>query len=797
MRVALTSRAGDSPARGRLLLSIRNTTTARRAAALVVTLAVFTPARSDAQAQRQPPPPGRGEAPEDADADEPETGAHPYANGLEGRDASPAPPGARVQFSLEDGDLEDLVRMMTSITGRRFILTGTQRNLRATIASTEPVTAAEAWRAFLAILHQNGMTAIRRGRHWMIADSENMPREPTSVLEDGSAVPSNELFVTFLHHVEHVPVADVAQLLDGLRSSDGQILTYAPTSTVILIDTGANIRRMRRILTEVDVARGDAHVWIEPLHFADAEQTAEQLRAIFEDDASPTRASAPTPTRASPRRATPAAQEQAATTVEGSAVAVPQLYRLIPEPRTNALIIVATDAGYRRVIALLRELDREDGAEATVHVHRLQHGDSTNVAATLQSLLGQSGGAAASAGQAGQGQAVAGLRDRVRVEAHADLNALVVTSTPSDWRTVRRLIDELDAPPRQVFLEMVVMELSVDTHDQLNLNVLSGLADIFGSGLVGLVSGGGGAIDAADLLSGIAFGISGDTVVDPRLPGGSAPSFGVLLQAISGSENANIISTPHVLALDNREANINIGQSVPLQGSNVPSIPSILTGSTQASDAANVANSFTNSSGGGRRDTGTIIAVTPHVNDDGEIRLEIRAEDSRQAGVSAGNLNAATFNQSIAETELIARDGQTVVIGGLMRDAVEVVRTGVPILSDIPILGALFGSTEHHNVKRNLLFFVTPYIVRGPADLRAIFERRLRERRELLDRHRVFGGDEWQPPVDWSRTRGLVGEILDRFVELDREHEAAAEPPPAAPEHVVGAPLDEAAVDSP
>ena len=780
-------------------MSIRNTTIARRAAALVVTLAVLSPARSHAQAQRDtqrdtrrdPPHETEPEPPGEPDADEPPSGARPYANGLEGRDASPAPPGARVQFSLEDGDLMDLVRMMTRITGRRFILTGTQRSLRATIASTEPVTAAEAWHAFLAILHQNGMTAIRRGRHWVIADSDGIGRQPTAILDERSALPQNELFVTFLHRVEHVPVADVAQLLDGLRSSEGQILTYAPTSTVILIDTGANIRRMRRILTEVDVARGDAHVWIEPLHFADADQTAEQLRAIFEDEASPP--ARPAPTRSStPRRATPAAQEPAATTVEGSASAVPQLYRVIPEPRTNALIIVATDAGYRRVIALLRELDREDGAEATVHVHRLQHGDSTNVATTLQSLLGQNAsGAGAPSGQAGQGPAVAGLRDRVRVEAHADLNALVVTSTPSDWRTVRRLIEELDAAPRQVFLEMVVMELSVDAHDQLGVNVLSGLADILGTGMVGLVSGGGGAIDAADLLSGIAFGISGDTVVDSRLPGGSAPSFGLLVQALSGSENANIISTPHVLALDNREANINIGQSVPLQGSSVPSVSSILTGSSQATDVANAANSFAGGSSGGRRDTGTIIAVTPHVNDDGEIRLEIRAEDSRQAGVSEGNLNAATFNQSIAETELIARDGQTVVIGGLMRDSVEVVRTGVPILSDIPILGALFGSTEHRTVKHNLLFFVTPYIVRGPEDLRAIFERRLRERRELLDRHRVFGGDGWEPPIDWSRTRGLVGEILDRFGELDREREAAAVPLAPPPEHAVGAPLDE------
>ena len=130
----------------------------------------------------------------------------------------------------------------------------------------------------------------------------------------------------------------------------------------------------------------------------------------------------------------------------------------------------------------------------------------------------------------------------------------------------------------------------------------------------------------------------------------------------------------------------------------------------------------------------------------------------RQSSTS-GNLGAATLAQSIAETELVARDGETVVIGGLTRESSEQVRTGIPILSEIPILGWLFGSTEDRDVKRNLLFFVTPHVIRDPSDMRAILERRLRERRELLERAMAFD-DEWEPPIDYRRTRGLVGEML-------------------------------------
>ncbi|MCZ7682046.1 MAG: type II and III secretion system protein [Sandaracinaceae bacterium] len=300
------------------------------------------------------------------------------------------------------------------------------------------------------------------------------------------------------------------------------------------------------------------------------------------------------------------------------------------------------------------------------------------------------------------------------------------------------------------------------------------------------MSGGGVAADAADLLTGLAIGLSGPMVSDPRLPGGSAPSFGVLLHALSRTTDANILSTPHVLVLDNREAVINVGENVPLQGSSVPGLP-LLTGTGADAQAASAAATALTAGSGGRRDTGTIVRVTPHINDDGEVRLEIEAEDSRQGEVAAGNLSAVALRQSIAETELVVRDGQTAVIGGLMRDSVETVQTGVPFLSEIPVLGLLFGSTERRTVRRNLLFFVTPHIVRGPEDLRAIFERRMRERREFLERHQLANG-EWEPPLDYSRTRGLLAEMLDRLAELDREAELP--PEPAERDHEPSRPIE-------
>lgn len=684
-------------------------------------------------------------------------------------------PSERVEFSLENGDLMDLIRMMTTITGRRFLVTGTPRTISATIASTEPVSAREAYQAFLAILHLNGMTVVRRGRYHVITETDTPI--PPPVVSSGD-LPRDERLVTWVHRVRHVPVAEAAQLLDGLKSSEAHLLTYAPTGTLIVIDTGASVRRMRRILREIDVAEGDAHVWVEPVHHAEAAPLAELLSAIFESDTPAPRAPA------AARRAGAPARPAAARAPAARARAM----RILPEERTNSLILVGAVEDYQRAIALLRTLDREDEqAGSTVEVRRLQHANAEAVAATLTSLLGGSSGSGAASAPA-----VEGLGGRVRVEAHTDLNALVVTASASDYRRLERLIDELDVAPQQVFLEMVLMELTIDDQDQVGVNVLSGLAGIFGSDLVGFI-GGGGALSAADALSGLALGLTGPLVHDARLPGGAAPSFGIALQALATSDQANIISTPYVMALDNREAEINIGQNVPLQGSGVPGINPLLAaavpGASDAASGAAALSALSNPSSGGRRDTGTIVHVTPHVNEDGEVRLEIQAEDSRAGGSAAGNLGAAILNQSIARTELVARDGQTVVIGGLMRDAMETRRSGIPFLSEIPIIGLLFGSTTTHVVKRNLLFFITPHIIRSPRDMRAIFERRIRERREFLERQMALQ-DDWEPPVDYSRTRGLVGEILEVLDDAEAEAEAMAVEPAPTRQHVERPPVD-------
>jgi general secretion pathway protein D len=177
-----------------------------------------------------------------------------------------------------------------------------------------------------------------------------------------------------------------------------------------------------------------------------------------------------------------------------------------------------------------------------------------------------------------------------------------------------------------------------------------------------------------------------------------------------------------------------------------------------------------------RQDVGTTVTITPHLNDSGEIRLTI-AEEISAAGApdQSGNLGVRSISRTNAKTEVVVRDQQTVVIGGLMRDEISTSRTKIPILGDIPLLGALFRTDEKKKVKKNLLLFLTPYILRSPADLRAIYERKMRERQEFIDRYFVFSDSEYDVPVDYSRTRGLLGQILSELILQDNDRKLALE----------------------
>lgn len=698
-----------------------------------------------------------------------------------GIEFQPLAPGARITFNLQDADLPDLIRAIGNITGRRFILPGKVRSIKTTIYSPTKITAGEAYQAFLSVLEVNGMTVVPSGRYLKIEETAGSAGQALPTYAPGSGdVPADDRYVTRIVRLRNISSDDAANVLGHFKSRDGDLTPYAATNTLIITDTGANIRRMLQILGEVDVAAVGEQIWVEPVHYAVASELATRITEILGGGA-----------------AGAAARPGAASTSDN------RLTRIMADDRSNSLIIVATQRMYLRVLELLRRLDVSIEGEGQVRVYRLQHGDADEMAQTLNNITG--GGRTQGGNQAGRGTSAI-FEGQVRITADKPTNALVITSSPRDYVAVRRVINELDRSRRQVFIEAVVVELSVNRTRTLGLN-FHGAAPFQTGTDTNYAIGGFNALNSIllgqDALSGLALGVRGFQLPNSQniLPGVgiSIPAFGVTLNALATTGDANVLSTPHIIATDGVAADINVGQNVPLQ-TNAGGIPNLGALGGQAGAAAGALGAFGGFGGFGgfaapRQDVGTKIHLVPHINDSNEVRLEIEEEISEVGASAGGQLGAVTINRRTAKTTTVVRDQNTVVIGGLIRNTDTNSEQRIPILGDIPILGALFRTTTRSVQRSNLLLFLTPYVVRDQSDLRRIFERKMRERQEFLDRYFVFSDQSYEPPLDYTRTNGLVEEIRQsiREIRTRAEFEASSRsrpPPPHEPSESIDLPVE-------
>ena len=696
----------------------------------------------------------------------------------------PQPGGQLVKFNLQDADLAELVNHISGLTGKRFIYGAKVRSIKATVVSPEPVTLEEAYQAFLSILDANGMTVVPHGRFLKIIDSGGVVTEDTPIIARGEPVPDSDRFVTRLYRLEHVSSDEAMALLGKFKSKDGDISIYAPGKLLIITDTATQVRRLMRIVEEIDVGGSGQHMWIEPVHNGTAQELAKRVNELFDLGATP---------------APPGSPGAANAKANG-------LNKVIADDQTNSLIVVGTEDSYLRLLEVLKRLDSRSSETGKIHVLPLQHAIAEELAATLNPMLGGAGGRPAGNPPGGPptGATAGTFEGELRVTADKSTNSLIITSSNRDYATMRLVVDKLDHARRQVFIEAVIMDLSVSDETTLGVSFHGG--DVLGAAqdtlLLGGFNAGKSVAFPADpsLLQGFAAGIRG-----PALPnttnllgtGLSVPEFGVVLNAVASSGRSNILATPHIIATDNVAAEISIGENIPLQ-TNVGGGASALT--SLAGGAAGATAGLGGLLGGlggfsaPRQDVGNKIKVTPHINESNQVRLEIDQESSAP-GATSGTLGAVSITKRTANTTVVVQDQQTVVIGGLMSDSYVTSRTKVPVLGDLPLLGALFRTSDVTKRKTNLLLVLTPHVIRDQEDLRKIFERKIQERQEFLDRYMVFSGEDWKPPHDWSRTSGLVEDIRKAFFEIaeqDRleQESKPRENPPREPSDPIELPSD-------
>ena len=729
--------------------------------------------------------------------DVPEASA--YADLKTGRSDSCRPPAPNQMVSFDfEGEITDLVETISKITCRNFILTSKVRSQKFKIVSPTPIRARNAWRVFLAALEANDFTVVPSGRYWKIVQANDGTRstvpfygEGESLRGRGEVFPTDEQMVTKIYRVEHGGnTNNIVNYLNIFKSNRGQLHPFQGSNLIVMTDFASNLERLERILDELDQPSVLERIHIVPVTYASASEIAEKLTQVFEPQNPAARkgqASRPTPRIA--RSATKRPQPKAAPKpsqpddVGGGSVS-----KILADDRTNKIIVIASDSTYRQIIALMRSLDvPEDAADGQIHVLRLKHADAEELAQTLSSLAQgnqpsrsstrrtPARGRAATAATPAGATSAALFQGEVQVTADKPTNSLVITASKSDLASIRRVIDQLDVIRFQVFVEAAILEVSTSNDRSL------------GVGWHGVIPTEVGGEDAPILLSntpsqdlsslnatinplnltsllGLATAFRGPAAegLDFLPSQGGIPSVGVVLQALQSSNDVNVVSTPHLLTVDNEEAEIQVNEKRPFPSGLSFGVGGALGGLAGAAGGdAGAAGALGNLGGLGlgqvsfnREDIGLTLKIKPQINDEDYVRLEIDQELSDVAGIDQVTQQVITSKRS-AKTTVVVRSQDSVVIGGLVRDRETRDESKFPVLGDIPVLGWLFKRQAKTVEKVNLVLILTPYIIRGPSDFREIFERKMEERREFVE---LFYGqtEEYRARIDWSRKLGPI-----------------------------------------
>jgi general secretion pathway protein D len=700
-----------------------------------------------------------------------------------------------VILSFDKRDLTELIQFVSQELGRNFILPERVGG-KVTLLSNAPVPIDEVWNVFVAALDANNWSVYPVGHYWKLVEKKQSPRTniPT-MLAPGEEAASTEQMVTKLFKLKYVEAEQMRNVLNFFISKDADLQIFPP-DTLIISDLGLNMRRLDHLIEQLDVPGGSEEIHIVSVQYAAAQELAQKLTEIFQ-------AQQNGPKSGGPRQigvAEPVqpvqpgqlggvfAQNQASS---GGPV---QVSKIIAEERTNKLIVIAGGKSFARVAELIKQLD-VPSSEGGVHVYYLENAKAEDVAATMQSLAqglssssgsrGRVPGAGATApvpspGGASSSPSSAELfSGQVKITADKNTNSLVVIASQADYRNLVKVVERLDIRRRQVFVEAVIMEVNLENDtdfgvsahggeliNNVNFRGTQGAAPlVVGSELGGLSSLGG--ISSLASLGGFLAGIQGPAIT---VAGVSIPSFSIVLNALQSSSDVNVISTPHVIMTDNTEGEITVGQNVPFQagytaGSSLGGITSALGAAGTTGTSTGINPALLGGLGGltsgliapiQRQNVELRLRIKPQINESDFVRLEVDEQTEEIASVD--KTLGPTTSKRTAKTTVVAKDQETVVIGGMIQDRVTKSVQKVPVLGSLPLLGWLFRNESTKKQKTNLLLFLTPYIIRDQSDYRRIFERKMAERAEFVKR---FYGDEtnYETPVDYTRKLGPLSRL--------------------------------------
>lgn len=635
-------------------------------------------------------------------------------------------------FDFPNVDIQDLVKAISELTGKNFIIDPGVRG-KITIISPSKITVAEAYKAFLSALAINGYAIVPAGNFLKIRTARNAQRDGIETYS-GNYFPNADQMVTKIIHLKHISAEAVNRDLRILQSKDGEMSPYPPTNSLIISDYGSNIERIMRILNQLDVQGFEDQLEVIQVKYAKSKDMAELIMKIVNrGDQQPARGGAFT--AGVPRFGGGATRPGQGN--QGSAY-----FMVIPDERTNSLIVSGNKTGLERIKRLLKQLDRRiDAGEAGgVFVYYVKYGDAEKIGQTLSGIAKDAGPRPAAGGTpaAPNVSPVTGVQAStqeifggdVRITADKTTNSIVIIASKQDYEVVLGLLRKIDIQRDQVYVEAIIMEMTGNVVDDYKVGffnyigesgIKAGFQGIQPAELAGLASplGGQGVI--------LPFGDPSKTVTITPVAGGPAVKVPQLLGFINflkTHKNGNVLSSPQLLALDAQEASITVGDRVVVGQTAIPGVAGAAPVASPQFEDANLE-----------------LKVKPFISpEDENIRMDFEAslkQPSQARTPSAFEATTQTLSTRKIKTNIMIRNGDTAVLGGLIKEDEQETVSKVPLLGDIPILGWLFKSRNINRGKTNLNIFLTPRIIRTTADSKRLLGRKLEQR---LDYIKATGG---------------------------------------------------------
>jgi general secretion pathway protein D len=583
------------------------------------------------------------------------------------------------------------------------------------------VTLEEAYDVFLYVLQAKGFTTVSQGNTIKIVAAREARQDTihTGVSKDTASAE----FITRLVPLQYLESAEVVPLVTPLVSKDGMVSAFGSSNTLLIIDSRANIDRIVEILGEVDSMGVSGILRVYPLNFAVAADVAKTLSSIYLEGA--------------PAVAAPGARGQRVGLIRPSrGIAV----KFLPDPRTNSLIVHAGQEMHDDVADLLKKIDVPASAgSGRISVYYLENADAEEVSKVLASLSKERTGVPAPAPGArpaplpATGAAVvsAELEGGVKVTADKATNALIIVASVNDYETLVGVIRKLDIRRRQVFVEAAILEINIDK--ALDLGVEWRGAAQVGGGNDGAVIGGTNFDFQGNINNLFTSLATGNPLIFPgtgligagiggsvTLPDGTKiPAIAAVLRAAQTHNNLNVLSSPHLLTQNNKEAEIIVGENVPF----------ITSQSRDSTNLANVINTVE------RKDVGITLRITPHIHESEYVSMDIYQESSalKDSTLLQTSEVGPTTTKRSAKTTVLVKSGDTMIIGGMMQETVTRNQSKVPLLGDIPLLGHLFKFTSNSKRKTNLVILLTPHIIQEPGEVSRSLEERQRKLLNAFD----------------------------------------------------------------